>query len=111
MLRHYDADVVKLYPQINRQKGTLKVEVRLLERDEALRPDSSVRISFLAEAPKREEGAPPAAVVTVPKAAVREGGIVGGRVDFYFAPISAAISAAFASSAAALSGALRLRAR
>ncbi|MFO0687265.1 MAG: efflux RND transporter periplasmic adaptor subunit [Myxococcota bacterium] len=74
--RRYAAEVVKLYPQINRQKGTLKVEVRLLERDDALRPDSSVRISFLSEAPKREAGAPPAAVVTVPRAAVREGGVV-----------------------------------
>ena len=74
--RRYAAEVVKLYPQINRQKGTLKVEVRLLERDETLRPDSSVRISFLAEAPKRIEGAPPEALVTVPKTAVREGGFV-----------------------------------
>ncbi|MBK7947380.1 MAG: efflux RND transporter periplasmic adaptor subunit [Deltaproteobacteria bacterium] len=74
--RRYAAEVVKLYPQINRQKGTLKVEVRLLERDETLRPDSSVRIAFLAEAPKRAEGAPPEALVTVPKSAVREGGVV-----------------------------------
>jgi RND family efflux transporter MFP subunit len=72
----YAAEVVKLYPQINRQKGTLKVEVRLLERDETLRPDSSVRISFLADAPKRVEGAPPEALVTVPQSAVREGSFV-----------------------------------
>ncbi len=30
----YAAEVVKLYPQVNRQKGTLKVEVRMLEPDE-----------------------------------------------------------------------------
>lgn len=72
----YAAEVVKLYPQINRQKGTLKVEVRLLERDEKLRPDSSVRISFLAEVDAQPEGAPPAAQVRVPRAAVREGGFV-----------------------------------
>jgi hypothetical protein len=36
--RRYAARVVKLYPQINRQKGTLKVEVRILEPDEWLRP-------------------------------------------------------------------------
>ncbi|MEZ4330303.1 MAG: efflux RND transporter periplasmic adaptor subunit [Myxococcota bacterium] len=69
----YAAEVVKLYPQINRQKGTLKVEVRLLERDEKLRPDSSVRISFLAEPEARPEGAPPPVLVTVPRAAVRDG--------------------------------------
>lgn len=74
--RRYAAEVVKLYPQINRQKGTLKVEVRLLERDESLRPDSSVRIAFLAEAPKPVEGAPPAAVVTIPRRAVRDGNVV-----------------------------------
>ena len=56
---HYHAEVVKLYPQVNRQKGTLKVEVRLLERDEKLRPDSSVRVAFLApEAPPAATGAP-----------------------------------------------------
>ncbi len=69
---HYAAEVVKLYPQVNRQKGTLKVEVRLLERDEKLRPDSSVRVAFLApdEAP-RAAGTPPVAVITVPRAAVQ----------------------------------------
>lgn len=72
----YAAEVVKLYPQINRQKGTLKVEVRLLERDEKLRPDSSVRISFLAEPEARSEDGPAAALVTVPRAAVRDGGFV-----------------------------------
>jgi RND family efflux transporter MFP subunit len=71
---HYAAQVVKLYPQVNRQKGTLKVEVRLLERDEKLRPDSSVRVSFLApEQAPAAGGAAPAAVITVPRAAVRDG--------------------------------------
>jgi HlyD family secretion protein len=49
--RHYAARVVKLYPQINRQKGTLKVEVRILEPDEWLRPDMSVRVTFFAGEP------------------------------------------------------------
>ncbi len=79
--KRYAAEVVKLYPQINRQKGTLKVEVRLLERDESLRPDSSVRISFLAEpepaaAAATGPGAAPPALVTIPRAGVREGGVV-----------------------------------
>jgi len=46
--RSYTARVVKLYPQINRQKGTLKVEVKILEPDHWLRPDMSARITFLA---------------------------------------------------------------
>jgi HlyD family secretion protein len=49
--RRYPARVVKLYPQINRQKGTLKVEVRILSPDEWLRPDMSVRVTFFASEP------------------------------------------------------------
>ena len=49
--RRYAARVVKLAPQINRQKGTLRVEVRLLEPDDWLRPDMSARITFLEAAP------------------------------------------------------------
>lgn len=76
--RRYAAEVVKLYPQINRQKGTLKVEVRLLERDATLRPDSSVRISFLAESEPESErkGGGPVSIVMIPRSAVREGGLV-----------------------------------
>ena len=72
--RTYDARVVKLYPQINRQKGTLKVEVKILEPDSWLRPDMSARITFLAapsvgasEGPGEER----AAVALAPPAAVR----------------------------------------
>jgi RND family efflux transporter MFP subunit len=68
--RSYGARVVKLYPQINRQKGTLKVEVEILEPDAWLRPDMSVRVTFLAEAaaPEADGGAP---AVLAPRAAVR----------------------------------------
>jgi RND family efflux transporter MFP subunit len=73
---HYAAEVVKLYPQVNRQKGTLKVEVRLRERDEKLRPDSSVRVAFLApEAEPAAPGSAPAAVITVPRAALKDGAV------------------------------------
>jgi len=72
--RKYAAKVVKLYPQVNRQKGTLKVEVGIPEADEWLRPDTSVRIVFLDDAaPAQSEAG--AAVVTAPRAALRtEGG-------------------------------------
>ena len=43
----YDAEVAKLYPQVDRQKGTLKVEVRIPKPDEKLLPDMSVRVTFL----------------------------------------------------------------
>jgi RND family efflux transporter MFP subunit len=66
--RGYPAQVVKIYPQANRQRGTIKVEVKLAKVDEYLRPDMSVRINFLAE-PAKGNGAAPR--VTVPKSAVR----------------------------------------
>ncbi len=65
--RKYPAQVVKIYPQADRQKGTLKVEVKLANTDEYLRPDMSVRINFLAEAAK--DGAVPR--VLVPKTTLR----------------------------------------
>ena len=67
----YAAKVVKLYPQVNRQKGTLKVEVAIPEPDEHLRPDMSVRIHFLADAEPAQAGA---ALVLAPAAAVRREG-------------------------------------
>ncbi len=66
--RTYTASVVKLSPQINRQKGTLKVEVRILEPDAWLRPDMSVRINFLREA---AAGGEDAAAVLTPREALR----------------------------------------
>lgn len=67
--RKYAAEVVKLYPQVNRQKGTLKVEVAIPEADEWLRPDTSVRITFLEDA--APAGAAEGALVTAPRAALR----------------------------------------
>ena len=67
----YAATVVKLYPQVNRQKGTLKVEVQVANADQRLLPDMSVRVNFLAEATRAEPGAP---VVLIPRAALRRDG-------------------------------------
>ena len=65
----YDAEVVKLYPQLDRQKGTLKVEVRVLGADTRLLPDMSARITFLADASPPGQTTHPA--VLVPAAALR----------------------------------------
>jgi RND family efflux transporter MFP subunit len=70
--RRYDAVVAKLYPQVDRQKGTLRVEVRILQPDDALWPDMSVRITFL-EPLEPTSGRP---AVLVPRRAVREDGEV-----------------------------------
>ena len=65
----YTASVVKLYPQVNRQKGTLKVEVQIESPDEVLLPDMSVRIHFLGDDQSPQAGGP--ALVLAPKSAVR----------------------------------------
>ena len=69
--RKYAAKVVKLYPQVNRQKGTLKVEVGIPEADEWLRPDTSVRIFFLDGSVAAAGPGSGAAFVTMPRAALR----------------------------------------
>ena len=68
----YAAEVVKLYPQVDRQKGTLKVEVHVLEPDSKLLPDMSARITFLADPAPAAESERPA--VLVPAAALRRDG-------------------------------------
>ena len=65
----YEAEVVKMYPQVDRQKGTLKIEVHVLKPDARLLPDMSARITFLAE-PKNDGQAEKPAVL-VPAAAVQ----------------------------------------
>jgi len=69
--RHYAAEVVKMYPQVDRQKGTLKVEVGILEPDATLLPDMSVRIAFLEPLPPEKARQPP---VLVPAGALRRDG-------------------------------------
>jgi len=63
----YAAEVVKLYPQVDRQKGTLRVEVRIRQPDNRLLPDMSARITFLA-APTSDK--PTAPHVLVPNVAL-----------------------------------------
>ncbi len=65
----YDAEVVKMYPQVDRQKGTLKIEVHVLKPDARLLPDMSARITFLAE--PRTDGQAEKPAVLVPAAAVQ----------------------------------------
>jgi RND family efflux transporter MFP subunit len=62
--RRYRAHVVKLYPQVDRQKGTLRVEVQIERPDDLLWPDMSARIAFV-------EPLPVSGGVLVPRSAVR----------------------------------------
>jgi RND family efflux transporter MFP subunit len=82
----YRAKVVKLYPQVNRQKGTLKVEVRVEKPDQLLVPDMSVRVTFFAE-PLTSTGGAAEPVVLVPRTALHDAGgrsyvwmVIGGRL-------------------------------
>ncbi|MFN8543723.1 MAG: efflux RND transporter periplasmic adaptor subunit [Candidatus Binatia bacterium] len=65
--RRYGAHVVKIYPQIDRQKGTLRVEVQIEKPDEYLWPDMSARVTFMKEIEATVRGA-----LLVPRGAVRE---------------------------------------
>jgi RND family efflux transporter MFP subunit len=70
--RPFAAKVVKIYPEADRQKGTVKVEVHLLDPDRAIvKPEMSVKIAFLAGSPTKQE----APLVLVPKKAVVEDSI------------------------------------
>jgi RND family efflux transporter MFP subunit len=65
--RRYRARVVKLYPQVDRQKGTLRVEVQIEAPDDFLWPDMSARITFVEPVPTADGRAG----VLVPRVAVR----------------------------------------
>jgi RND family efflux transporter MFP subunit len=69
--RRYRATVVKLYPQVDRQKGTLRVEVRIEEPDDRLWPDMSARITFYEPLPAAPDGA---TSLLVPRSAVHADG-------------------------------------
>lgn len=69
--RTYAARVVKLYPQVDRQKGTLKVEVQVIAADEHLLPDMSARVTFLGGEVGEPSGAADGGAVLVPRAALR----------------------------------------
>jgi len=69
--RRYQAKVVKLYPQVDRQKGTLRVEVQIEKPDEFLWPDMSARITFLEPLATPPDGGP---AVLVPRAGVGDDG-------------------------------------
>jgi RND family efflux transporter MFP subunit len=66
----WDGEVVELSPQIDRQKGTRQVEVRVLAPDERLLPDMSARVVFLA-ALGQGDAAPSEASVVIPRTALR----------------------------------------
>ena len=62
--RNFDARVAKIYPEADRQKGTLKVEVKLLKPDLAIvRPEMSAKVTFMAAI----GGSPQRSIIVIPK--------------------------------------------
>ena len=49
--RRYPAKVDRVWPVADRQKATVEVRMKLLERDERLRPDMGVRVVFRRDEP------------------------------------------------------------
>jgi len=66
--RRFEASLVKLYPEADRQKGTVKVEVQFDKPDlQIIKPEMSVKVSFLEDQPPATEQPR----IAVPKGAVR----------------------------------------
>jgi RND family efflux transporter MFP subunit len=73
--RSFDATLVKIYPEADRQKGTVKVEVSIQKPDlRIIRPEMSARVNFLDSA--AASGKQP--LLLVPKKAV----ITEGQASF-----------------------------
>jgi hypothetical protein len=53
--RGFEAAVVKIYPEADRQKGTIKVEVKILKPDMAVvKPEMSAKVTFMARSSRSE---------------------------------------------------------
>jgi RND family efflux transporter MFP subunit len=67
----FEAAVVKIYPEADRQKGTVKVEVKILKPDMAVvKPEMSAKVTFMAQASSR--GRQP--IILAPKNAIVHSG-------------------------------------
>jgi RND family efflux transporter MFP subunit len=58
--REFSAAVVKMYPEADRQKGTIKIEVQLANPDRNIvKPEMSAKVTFLlSQVPKAEKSLP-----------------------------------------------------
>ena len=65
--------VIAVIPTADRSKATLKVRVAIKQKDPRILPEMGLRVAFLADAPAVTPGAPAAAGVEVPAAAVQPG--------------------------------------
>src|SRR6267142_4865608 len=69
--KQFDAALVKVYPEADRQKGTIKVEVRITRPDlQIIKPEMGVKVSFLENQPAATQQPR----ITVPKGAIKTDG-------------------------------------
>jgi RND family efflux transporter MFP subunit len=69
--KSFAAYVAKIYPEADRQKGTVKVEVKLRDPDlTIIKPEMSAKVTFLAD----QSQAPATRLVIVPKKAILNDG-------------------------------------
>jgi HlyD family secretion protein len=59
--RAFRARTVAIGPRVNRQKGTVPIELAILDPDDRVRPDASARVRFLAP-PSASDATPAAAL-------------------------------------------------
>jgi HlyD family secretion protein len=69
--------VIAIVPTADRARATVKVRVRLAERDDRVLPEMGVRVSFLAEGEAATTAQPAQAAVLVPPEAVQANGETG----------------------------------
>jgi HlyD family secretion protein len=88
----YRAVLRQVIPTADRTKATIMVKVRLLEKDENLRPEMSAKVTFLESAKKSPGSARP--TITVPKDAVFTGNgatavfVVDSQKKVHLVPVS-----------------------
>jgi RND family efflux transporter MFP subunit len=69
--RNFDARVAKIYPEADRQKGTLKIEVKILKPDLTIvRPEMSAKITFMVAA----AGSQQQPIIVIPKSTAFKSG-------------------------------------
>jgi RND family efflux transporter MFP subunit len=69
--RRFDASLVKVYPEADRQKGTVKIEVRIEHPDfQIIKPEMGVKVSFLASGQSVASGGR----TVIPKKAIKTQG-------------------------------------
>jgi RND family efflux transporter MFP subunit len=77
----YEGVVDRIWPTADRQKATIEVRVRLLQRNERLRPEMGIRVVFRApDAPATDDTQPHVRTVVVPEQALVQ---VGGKTGAF----------------------------